>query len=85
MKKIFFICCIAISALAISTSANTNKQQNVYNRYAFNDTVPNSTTDTMHNNMNNNNNNNMQNNQNNMQDTGMNMHRDSTSTAPPHQ
>lgn len=78
MKKIFFICCIAISALAISTSANTNKQQNIYGQYALNDTVPN-TMDTMHHNMYG------DTMHNNMMDTSMNMHRDSTKPAPPHQ
>lgn len=75
MKKIFFISCIAISALAVTTSANTNKHQNFYNQYALNDTVPNPTTDTMHNNM--------QNNQNNPQDTSMQPRTDTASTAPP--
>jgi hypothetical protein len=79
MKKIFFICSIAISALAISTSASTNKQQNFYNYYALNDTVPNPAMDTMHHDMN------MDTMHNNMMDTSMNMHRDSSKLAPPHQ
>ncbi len=79
MKKFFFICCIAISALVISTSANTNKHQNFYNHYALSDTVPNPMTDTMHHNMN------MDTMNNNIMDTSMNMHRDSTKPAPPRQ
>ncbi len=70
MKKMFFICCIAISALAVSTSANTNKQQSVNGSYVLNDTVPN-TLDTTNNNWN-------SDSSNHNMDTSMNMHRDST-------
>ena len=78
MKKIFFICCVSFSALAVTTSANLSKQQILYNRDALNDTVPNS-LDTMHNNWN------ADTMNNNMMDTSMNMHRDSTKPAPPEQ
>lgn len=75
MKKIFFICCIAISALALSTSASVNRHQDFSKSYVLRDTVP-TTSDTMQNNMN-------QNNMNN-QDTGMNnMQTDTSSTKPP--
>lgn len=79
MKKMFFICCTALSILALSTSANVNRHQNFSNNIAVNDTVPSDMADTMHNNMQQNQQNNM------MKDSGMNMKTDSTSTVPPQQ
>lgn len=75
MKKIFFICCISLSALAVTTSAGINKQQILYSNHALNDTVPNM-LDTMHHNRN-------ADTMNNMMDTSMNMHKDSSRPAPP--
>ncbi len=49
MKQIFFICCIAISALAVSAFTNVNKHQINLSNYSLNDTVPSPMTDTMHN------------------------------------
>ena len=77
MKKVFFICCVSISALAVTTSANITKPQILYSRNALNDTVPNS-LDTMHKNWN-------ADTMNHNMDTSMNMHRDSTRPAPPQQ
>ncbi len=93
MKKIFFICCITVSAFALSSSASISKHQNFSGYTSLNDTIPNRMSDTMKHNKNNkmqdqnnmnqdkmqNNNNNM----NNMSDSGMSMKSDSTSTAPP--
>lgn len=84
MKRIFFICGIAISALGISTIAGANQQQNTSNYCSVNDTVPKKmynkkNSDSMHKDWNNNNNN-MHN-----MDSGMNDSRDSSTTAPPRQ
>lgn len=91
MKKIFFICCIAVSAIALSSSASILKHQKFVGYVNLNDTTPRRTDSTKHHkmhdqhNMNNdqNSNTNNQNNTNNMNDSGMTMKSDSTSTAPP--
>jgi hypothetical protein len=91
MKKILFICCIAVSAFAVSSSASISKHQNFSGYVTLSDTTPRRTSDSMkhqkmhnQNNMNNQNNNqNNMNSQNNMTDSGMSMKSDSTSTAPP--
>jgi len=85
MKRIFFICGIAISALGISTIAGANQQQHISNYYSVNDTIPKKmhnkkSSDSMHKDWNNNNNNNMHN-----MDSSMNDSRDSSTTAPPRQ
>lgn len=79
MKKIFFICCIAVSAFALSSSASISKHQNFSGYASLNDTTPNHMSDTMNQDKMQNNNNNMSN----MSDSGMSMKSDSTSTAPP--
>jgi hypothetical protein len=55
MKKMFLIICVAVSALAVTTSANVNKHQLVITQHSLTDTIPQdtmnrdtSTTDTMH-------------------------------------
>lgn len=79
MKKTFFICFIAVSALALSTSAKMNNYQ--FNKYsAISDTTPPMMSDSMHHgSMKMHHKNKM------MKDStsGMTMSTDSTSTAPP--
>lgn len=78
MKKIFFICCIAISSLALSTSVSINKHQHfLYNKTLKDttprpmlDTAPNTWKDTARNNM--------------MKDTGIVQKKDSTKPPLPH-
>jgi len=75
MKKLFFIISIAISAIAVSTSAGVNKHQVLFNKHYVTDTVPNRTLDTM-------NHNNWDTMHHNMGDTSM-MRRDSSGTRTP--
>ncbi len=78
MKKTFFICCIAVSALALGTSANTNNYH--FNScYVNSDTTPPMMSDSMHHGAMKHHKDKM------MKDTtsGMTMSTDSTSTAPP--
>ncbi len=83
MKKIFFICFIAVSALALGTSANTNSNHSA-NLYISNDTTPPMMSDSMHHGSMK-----MHKKGKMTKDTsstsGMSMSTDSTSTAPPKQ
>ena len=82
MKKMFFICCIAVSALALATSANTNHYK--FNSVSNNDTTPPMMmTDSMHHGSMK-----MHHNKNKMMKdstAGMTQSTDSASTAPPKQ
>lgn len=76
MKKFFVIVTIAVSALAVTTSANVSKHQLIINQHSLTDTFP--QTDTM--NRNNNWNRDTMHHNNMMNDTSR---RDTSRTAPP--
>ncbi len=77
MKKIFFICCVAVSSLALAASTNANKHQHFFNNSVVKDTAPRPMLDTAPNTWKDTARNNL------MKDTGMMQQRDSTRPAPP--